>query len=124
MRAYATHTAATKHIFNVSNLHVGHLAKSFCLREKPSDLVFPFFLVFIVCNLLIQFIYRPLTLLALNKPRQRKRKKRKKRREQRTHSRLFPKELLHPNSILDYKYKMLFNRAYCHFISRLIYKYL
>lgn len=39
VRAYSTHTTATKHIFRLSNLHVGHLAKAYGLRDKPSELV-------------------------------------------------------------------------------------
>lgn len=35
MRAYATHPSDEKHIFHVRNLHIGHLAKSFALREAP-----------------------------------------------------------------------------------------
>ncbi|KAK7005713.1 RNA helicase [Favolaschia claudopus] len=35
MRAYATHPSAEKHIFHVRNLHLGHLAKSFALRDAP-----------------------------------------------------------------------------------------
>lgn len=38
VRAYSTHTAATKHIFSLSNLHVGHLAKAYGLRDRPSEL--------------------------------------------------------------------------------------
>ncbi|KAI7870352.1 P-loop containing nucleoside triphosphate hydrolase protein [Spinellus fusiger] len=38
VRAYATHCAAEKHIFHIKNLHLGHLAKSFALREAPSAL--------------------------------------------------------------------------------------
>jgi ATP-dependent RNA helicase DDX31/DBP7 len=38
VRAYATHSAATKHIFHVKNLHLGHLAKSFALSEPPNRL--------------------------------------------------------------------------------------
>jgi ATP-dependent RNA helicase DDX31/DBP7 len=37
VRAYATHSAAEKHIFHVRFLHLGHLAKSFGLREAPSQ---------------------------------------------------------------------------------------
>lgn len=37
-RAYATHPAAEKHIFHVKRLHLGHLAKSFALREAPSNI--------------------------------------------------------------------------------------
>lgn len=36
MRAYATHPSSEKHIFHVRNLHTGHLAKSFALRDAPS----------------------------------------------------------------------------------------
>ena len=36
MRAYATHPSSEKHIFHVKNLHLGHLAKAFALREAPS----------------------------------------------------------------------------------------
>jgi len=39
LRAYATHTKETKHIFHVKSLHLGHVAKSFALREAPSELV-------------------------------------------------------------------------------------
>jgi ATP-dependent RNA helicase DDX31/DBP7 len=39
VRAYATHSAATKHIFHVKNLHLGHLAKSFALSEPPTKLM-------------------------------------------------------------------------------------
>jgi ATP-dependent RNA helicase DDX31/DBP7 len=35
MRAYATHPSAEKHIFHIRNLHTGHLAKAFALREAP-----------------------------------------------------------------------------------------
>lgn len=38
VRAYSTHTTATKHIFSLSNLHVGHLAKAYGLRDRPSEL--------------------------------------------------------------------------------------
>lgn len=38
MRAYATHPADEKHIFHVRNLHIGHLAKAFALRDAPSDI--------------------------------------------------------------------------------------
>ncbi|CAO3627883.1 unnamed protein product [Mucor hiemalis] len=37
-RAYATHPAAEKHIFHVKRLHLGHFAKSFALREAPSNI--------------------------------------------------------------------------------------
>ena len=35
MRAYATHPSEEKHLFHVRNLHLGHLAKAFALRETP-----------------------------------------------------------------------------------------
>ncbi|KZT54233.1 DEAD-domain-containing protein, partial [Calocera cornea HHB12733] len=38
IRAYATHPSEEKHLFHVRNLHLGHLAKSFALREAPSNL--------------------------------------------------------------------------------------
>ncbi|KAI8066661.1 P-loop containing nucleoside triphosphate hydrolase protein [Gongronella butleri] len=41
VRAYATHAAAEKHIFHVKKLHLGHIAKSFALREAPSHLQDP-----------------------------------------------------------------------------------
>ncbi|EPQ57329.1 DEAD-domain-containing protein [Gloeophyllum trabeum ATCC 11539] len=37
MRAYATHPSDEKHIFHIRHLHIGHLAKSFALREAPSS---------------------------------------------------------------------------------------
>ncbi|KAI8848016.1 P-loop containing nucleoside triphosphate hydrolase protein [Chytridium lagenaria] len=36
IRAYATHNSAQKAIFHVKKLHLGHVAKSFGLREIPS----------------------------------------------------------------------------------------
>lgn len=36
LRAYATHPSDEKHIFHIRHLHLGHLAKSFALREAPS----------------------------------------------------------------------------------------
>jgi len=36
MRAYATHPANEKHMFHIRHLHLGHLAKSFALREAPT----------------------------------------------------------------------------------------
>ncbi|KAJ3331007.1 ATP-dependent RNA helicase dbp7 [Blyttiomyces sp. JEL0837] len=36
VRAYATHTASERQIFHIKKLHLGHLAKSFGLREAPS----------------------------------------------------------------------------------------
>lgn len=38
IRAYATHLAAERQFFNVKTLHLGHLAKSFGLRETPKKL--------------------------------------------------------------------------------------
>ncbi|KAF8160780.1 DEAD-domain-containing protein [Crassisporium funariophilum] len=37
MRAYATHPSIEKHIFHIRNLHMGHLAKAFALREAPKS---------------------------------------------------------------------------------------
>ncbi|KAL9109546.1 MAG: hypothetical protein Q9227_005882 [Pyrenula ochraceoflavens] len=36
IRAYATHVASERQYFNVKDLHLGHLAKCFGLRDKPS----------------------------------------------------------------------------------------
>lgn len=36
MRAYATHPSDEKHMFHIRHLHLGHLAKSFALRESPN----------------------------------------------------------------------------------------
>lgn len=41
IRAYATHPTAEKHIFHIRNLHLGHLAKAFALREAPSEIKKP-----------------------------------------------------------------------------------
>ncbi|KAF9178644.1 ATP-dependent RNA helicase dbp7 [Haplosporangium sp. Z 767] len=41
VKAYATHPSAEKHIFHIKNLHLGHIAKSFALREAPSDIPQP-----------------------------------------------------------------------------------
>jgi ATP-dependent RNA helicase DDX31/DBP7 len=38
LRAYATHPLDEKHIFHIRHLHLGHLAKSFALREAPSSM--------------------------------------------------------------------------------------
>ncbi|KAL5523703.1 hypothetical protein ACEPAG_7876 [Sanghuangporus baumii] len=38
MRAYATHPSDEKHMFHIRNLHLGHLAKSFALREAPGNI--------------------------------------------------------------------------------------
>jgi len=34
-RAYATYPSSLKHIFQVNKLHLGHVAKSFALRDAP-----------------------------------------------------------------------------------------
>ncbi|KAJ1304752.1 hypothetical protein OPQ81_005890 [Rhizoctonia solani] len=41
MRAYATHPADEKHMFHVRNLHLGHLAKAFALRDAPGAVAKP-----------------------------------------------------------------------------------
>lgn len=41
IRAYATHVAAERHIFNMQALHLGHLAKAFALRDKPGSIKVP-----------------------------------------------------------------------------------
>lgn len=41
IRAYATHVAAERHIFVLSGLHLGHLAKAFALRDKPGSIRVP-----------------------------------------------------------------------------------
>ncbi|CDR37576.1 CYFA0S01e12508g1_1 [Cyberlindnera fabianii] len=38
VRAYATHISSEKDVFNMKTLHLGHLAKSFGLRETPKAL--------------------------------------------------------------------------------------
>ena len=38
MRAYATYPSHLKEIFSMKDLHLGHVAKSFALRESPSHL--------------------------------------------------------------------------------------
>lgn len=38
VRAYATHSGDSKGVFQVQLLHLGHVAKSFALRESPSGL--------------------------------------------------------------------------------------
>ncbi|CAH7686134.1 ATP-dependent RNA helicase dbp7 [Phakopsora pachyrhizi] len=38
IRAYATHPSEEKRFFHVKNLHLGHLAKSFGLREAPQQI--------------------------------------------------------------------------------------
>ena len=39
VRAYSTHLSEEKHIFHIKKLHLGHLAKSFALREAPTSAV-------------------------------------------------------------------------------------
>ncbi|XP_072015132.1 ATP-dependent DNA helicase DDX31-like [Amphiura filiformis] len=38
IRSYATYPSSLKHIFHVKKLHLGHVAKSFALREAPSHM--------------------------------------------------------------------------------------
>lgn len=38
IRAYATHTAVEKQYFHIRLLHLGHMAKSFALRDAPTDI--------------------------------------------------------------------------------------
>ncbi|KAJ3513708.1 hypothetical protein NLJ89_g2799 [Agrocybe chaxingu] len=38
MRAYTTHPSNEKHIFHIRNLHMGHLAKAFGLRDAPNTI--------------------------------------------------------------------------------------
>ncbi|KAF2873364.1 ATP-dependent RNA helicase DBP7 [Massariosphaeria phaeospora] len=41
IRAYATHIAAERGYFDIKQLHLGHLAKAFALRERPSGMKVP-----------------------------------------------------------------------------------
>jgi ATP-dependent RNA helicase DDX31/DBP7 len=41
VRAYATHVAAERAYFDIKSLHLGHLAKAFALRERPSGMKVP-----------------------------------------------------------------------------------
>ena len=41
VRAYATHVAAERHMFDLAQLHLGHLAKAFGLRDKPGSIRVP-----------------------------------------------------------------------------------
>jgi ATP-dependent RNA helicase DDX31/DBP7 len=41
VRAYATHIAAERNMFNIKELHLGHLAKSFALRDRPGKINVP-----------------------------------------------------------------------------------
>ena len=38
VRAYATHVAKERRMFDVKGLHLGHLAKAFALRERPGNM--------------------------------------------------------------------------------------
>lgn len=38
VRAYATHVAREREIFDVKGLHLGHLAKAFALRDRPGNM--------------------------------------------------------------------------------------
>lgn len=41
IRAYATHVAAERGMFDMKQLHLGHLAKAFALRDKPGEIRVP-----------------------------------------------------------------------------------
>lgn len=41
VRAYATHVTAERHMFDIKQLHLGHLAKAFALRDKPGNIRVP-----------------------------------------------------------------------------------
>ncbi|KAF2129487.1 ATP-dependent RNA helicase DBP7 [Dothidotthia symphoricarpi CBS 119687] len=41
IRAYATHVAPERQYFDIKSLHLGHLAKAFALRERPSGMKVP-----------------------------------------------------------------------------------
>jgi ATP-dependent RNA helicase DDX31/DBP7 len=41
VRAYTTHVAAERGYFDIKKLHLGHLAKAFALRERPSGMKVP-----------------------------------------------------------------------------------
>ncbi|GKZ28835.1 ATP-dependent RNA helicase dbp7 [Aspergillus brasiliensis] len=41
IRAYATHIANERSMFDIKELHLGHLAKSFALRDRPSKINVP-----------------------------------------------------------------------------------
>jgi ATP-dependent RNA helicase DDX31/DBP7 len=41
VRAYATHVADERKYFDIKQLHLGHLAKAFALRERPSGMKVP-----------------------------------------------------------------------------------
>ncbi|KAK5121742.1 hypothetical protein LTR85_004617 [Meristemomyces frigidus] len=41
IRAYTTHVAAERSIFDMKQMHLGHLAKAFALRDKPGSIRVP-----------------------------------------------------------------------------------
>ncbi|KAJ5629504.1 hypothetical protein N7528_003161 [Penicillium herquei] len=41
VRAYATHIAAERSMFDIKELHLGHLAKAFALRDRPGKINVP-----------------------------------------------------------------------------------
>lgn len=41
IRAYATHVAVERHMFDMTQLHLGHMAKAFALRDKPGSIRVP-----------------------------------------------------------------------------------
>jgi ATP-dependent RNA helicase DDX31/DBP7 len=41
VRAYATHIASEREMFNIKDLHLGHLAKAFGLRDRPGSINVP-----------------------------------------------------------------------------------
>jgi len=41
IRAYATHVAAERGMFDIKQLHLGHLAKAFGLRDRPGNINVP-----------------------------------------------------------------------------------
>jgi ATP-dependent RNA helicase DDX31/DBP7 len=41
IRAYSTHISTERSMFNIKELHLGHLAKSFALRDRPSKINVP-----------------------------------------------------------------------------------
>ncbi|KAF9894698.1 ATP-dependent RNA helicase dbp7 [Aspergillus nanangensis] len=41
IRAYATHISSERSMFNIRELHLGHLAKAFALRDRPSKINVP-----------------------------------------------------------------------------------
>ncbi|KAK4544379.1 hypothetical protein LTR36_004270 [Oleoguttula mirabilis] len=41
IRAYTTHVAAERPIFDMKQMHLGHLAKAFALRDKPGNIRVP-----------------------------------------------------------------------------------